>query len=50
LHAEFALELADGRGQSRLRDVHSLGGPSEVQRFGDAHEVPQVPEFGHSAS
>ena len=38
-HAEFALELADGRRERRLGHAQARRGPSEVQLLGDNHKT-----------
>src|SRR6266540_1931573 len=40
--AELALEVADLLTERRLRDVQALRGSTEMQLFGDRHEVPEV--------
>jgi hypothetical protein len=42
LEAEVALELPDLLGERRLGNVQALGGASEVELFGDGHEVAQI--------
>ncbi|GAB3904708.1 hypothetical protein GCM10027612_73040 [Microbispora bryophytorum subsp. camponoti] len=41
--AQLPFERTDGRRQARLRDVQTIGRPSEVALFGDRHEVPELP-------
>lgn len=42
---EFGLESGDGAGQGGRRDAHPLGGPREVEFFGDRNEVAQRPRL-----
>ncbi len=42
LHTELVLESPDLLAQRRLRDVLTLGGPTEVQLLGDSEEIAQL--------
>ena len=44
-HAEFALELADGRRQRRLGHAQARRGPGEVQLLGDRDEVAELAQL-----
>ena len=42
---QILLELANLQAERRLRDPQFTGGFSKVQRLGNRHEVPKVPQL-----
>jgi hypothetical protein len=47
LDPELLLEVSQLSAQGRLRDAGLFGGPAEMQRLGDSHEVTELLEGGH---
>ena len=43
--SELSFQFADLIAHRRLRDVQTLGGPTEVQFLGDSDEITKVTEF-----